>query len=101
MSVIKENLSNARKERKAETLKTWKAQSKQIFTNDLENLQTSVNSAINLAYKNKGTMHFKRGITAINFCKRFGSGGVNFSKLLTGFDSRDDKLTRRSVVSLL
>lgn len=93
----RESLREIRAERKEKTLTTWKAQSPNIFYNDLENLRLAVDSAINLAYKNNGTLHFKKGIQTINFCKRFGLGGIKFTELLTESDSRNEKLRRKAV----
>ena len=88
----KASLSRIRTERKQTTLAAWKAQSPNVFNNDLENLRLGINSAFSKAYKNNGKLHFKRGIESINFCKRFKSGGIRFAELLTPLDSRDKKL---------
>lgn len=97
---IKADLNQLKKQRKDETLQCWKSQSVNVLNNDWENLQIAVNSAINLAFKNNGTMHFKSGIQSVNFCKRYSGGGVAFSELLTEFDSRDGDLLKRKPVAL-
>lgn len=92
---VKASLNRIRAERKEIALATLKAQSPKIFYNDLENLRIAVESAFNFAYKNNGTLHFKKGIQAVNFSKRFKSGGVEFAALLTELDTRDEKLRRK------
>jgi hypothetical protein len=88
-------LSRVRAERGEKTRATWKAQSPKVLYNDLETLRLAMESAVSLAYKNGGTLHFKKGIESINFAKRFKSGGVKFAELLTTLDSRDAKLRRK------
>ncbi|MGI8468859.1 MAG: hypothetical protein ACR2N3_10430 [Pyrinomonadaceae bacterium] len=92
---VKNALSQIRAERKKTTLATWKAQSPKVLYNDLENLRMAAESAMGLAYKNNGTLHFKKGIQTVNFSKRFKSGGVKFAELLTELDSRNEKLRRK------
>lgn len=88
-------LSEIRRERKKKTLEIWKAQSPNLFNNDLETLRIATDGAINLAYKKNGTLHFKKGIQSVNFTKRFKYGGVKLEDLFTDLDSRNEKLRRK------
>lgn len=94
-AVVRASLKQARAERGEKTRAAWKAQSPKVLYNDLETLRLAMESAISLAYKNGGTLHFKNGIESINFAKRFKSGGVKFAELLTTLGSRDEKLRRK------
>lgn len=89
------SLKAIRAERRKKTFETAKSQSPKVFNSDLENLRIAVKSAINLAYKQNGTLRFKKGIQAVNFSKRYNAGGVKFKELLTELDSRSEKLLRR------
>jgi hypothetical protein len=92
---VKASLKQARVERGEKTRAAWKAQSPKVLYNDLETLRLAMESALSLAYKNGGTLRFKKGIESINFSKRFKSGGAEFAELLTTLDSRDAKLSRK------
>lgn len=92
---VKASLKQTRVERGEKTRAAWKAQSPKVLYNDLETLLLAMESAVSLAYKNGGTLHFKKGIESINFSKRYKSGGAEFAELLTTLDSRDAKLRRK------
>ena len=82
-------LSLTSKNRKEATLAACKTQSQVLFNNDYENLQQSLQTGLSQAFRTRGTLHFKRGIETVNFCKRYGAGGVSFENLFTETDTRE------------
>lgn len=89
LSEAKQALSNASKIRKETAIEMCKTQSAMLFNNDYENLQQSLQTGLSQAFRTRGTLHFKRGVENINFCKRYGAGGVSFGDLFTESDTRE------------
>lgn len=82
LTEIKAEMSEVTKNRREAVNQVCKQQSEALFNNDYENLQQSLQTALGLAFKTRGTLHYKR-LDKINFCKRYGNGGTKFAQLFT------------------
>lgn len=98
VDAVKTELKTLGGDRKTKTREILKTYSSKLFTNDLESLYIAAESAMDLAFRKGGTLHFKTGILSVNFTKRFKSGGAAFDDLFTDLAPESQSLRRKPLI---